>query len=316
MKGGADVPTTPPDPEQMFENLQNDLGTISSEVQVGEYSFNLQVTSQAVAATEVPMSGPTQDCIVLIQDIVFSPQGLNDPGGNPTLPRVTAYRVLIRPYDPSMLPLEYMAPPGAPDAPPNQPNGIFLPMPTAGWQQALEDFMAGKSSAQSVSGAVLASSTPDTTESATTFTVGMSDTWSGSVGFFGADGTGSVSDSVSVSHSQSVTIPDVAVTNQSNSPTAQFDFLIAFGSGSAPAIATTTFQATVMVYYKIPDSGQTKWGRNETPGDNNAAVFQFECLYIPIVQSMTLIPSSWPTTYGFRRDVIQVRQPFLPPPAS
>ena len=121
-------------------------------------------------------------------------------------------------------------------------------------------FKASAGAIQPVTGSQVLASQPPTTEGSTTIGTSISLSIGANAGMFGDTPTVGIDGSYSVTHSTSVTIPDITVQNLSDGSSAVYLFTAADDS----LIGTTTLQPVIQHLFKVPDSG---FLRNDRSGD-------------------------------------------------
>lgn len=122
---------------------------------------------------------------------------------------------------------------------------------------------------------ILIASNPDTNENATEVTSGVNYSLGGQVGSSGGD----VSSGMDISRSNTITMPDVTIANQSDAPSAVYQVYFQFADpswegphgadssvGKPPLAAITTFQPWCYWIWKIPKKGIITPAGGAAPG--------------------------------------------------
>jgi hypothetical protein len=93
--------------------------------------------------------------------------------------------------------------------------------------------------------------TPDTTQGSTSYTTSMSESFSASGGFFGADPTATIGGSVTFGHSVSRSIPDIGINNRSITSDGQNASWTLQVAGEAPA-QHAAMEFTAQMLFRVP----------------------------------------------------------------
>ena len=130
---------------------------------------------------------------------------------------------------------------------------------------------------------LMAQNSPGTTQGSTTVSSSVSETTGISVGFFGESGTANFDHSVTIGKSESFSIPDVSISNNSNSKgnNAQWDFnmpYVADGLSQPVLMARSTFQPiTMMLWQADPNTVRTN---SDHTKDTFSISFDFNLQYV------------------------------------
>lgn len=130
---------------------------------------------------------------------------------------------------------------------------------------------------------LMAQNSPGTTQGSTTASTSISETTGISIGFFGETGTANFDHSVTIGKSESFSIPDVSISNNSNSKgnNAQWDFNMPYVSDalSQPVLmARNTFQPiTMMLWQADPTTVRTNSDHSK---DVFSISFDFNLQYV------------------------------------
>ena len=103
--------------------------------------------------------------------------------------------------------------------------------------------------------------TPDTTQGSTSYTTSMSESFSASGGFFGADPTATIGGSVTFGHSVTRSIPDIGISNRSITADGQNASWTLQVAGEAPA-QHASMEFTTQMLFRVPTKPgpQPKYG--------------------------------------------------------